>query len=136
MEEQRGWVFPSQTPASLPRPFALRTLSRLAKPLLHTCSLLLSFLSPSLPPPPLVPPSNSLSVPGHHCQQLGRFTANCATCGPLKGRKREGRLGTVPRGGGVYSGAMHARTDGHTEYGCHHKTPCLISRERRFNPGC
>lgn len=30
-----------------------------------------------------------VSLPRQHCQQLEHITANCATCGPLKARKRE-----------------------------------------------
>lgn len=30
-----------------------------------------------------------VSLLGQHCQQLEHITANCATCGPVKSRKRE-----------------------------------------------
>lgn len=30
-----------------------------------------------------------VSLLGQHCQQLEHITANCATCGPMKSRKRE-----------------------------------------------
>lgn len=30
-----------------------------------------------------------VSLPRQHCQQLEHITANCATCGPPKARKRE-----------------------------------------------
>lgn len=34
------------------------------------------------------PAPHYVSLPGQCCQQLEHITANCATCGPLKGRKR------------------------------------------------
>lgn len=67
-------------------------------PFFFPASTLHLTFSSSLPSIPLVslllrrsqaPSPHSISVPGHCCQQLERITANCATCGPLKGRKRE-----------------------------------------------
>lgn len=53
------------------------------------------FLPSSLPSSLLLsgsqaPAPHYVSLPGQCCQQLEHITANCATCGPLKGRKREG----------------------------------------------
>lgn len=71
----------------------------------------LSSLQPTHPNPPRVP-SHSVSVPGHRCQQLERITANCATCGPLKGRKteEEGRAPCQTEVG--FAVCARARTDG------------------------
>lgn len=73
-------------------------------------------LPPSLHPLPrssqlLLP--HSISVPGHRCQQLERITANCATCGPLKGRKREeeGRAPCQMEVGFAVCARAHAQAD-------------------------
>lgn len=36
----------------------------------------------------LTPSPPYVSLPGQHCQQLEHITANCATCGSLKDRKK------------------------------------------------
>ncbi len=68
---------------------------------LHPSPPYILFLPSSLPPSPLLllyasqaPAPHYVSLPGQCCQQLEHITANCATCGPLKGRKR-GEEGTA-----------------------------------------
>lgn len=73
----------------------------------YPCHLPLVFaLTVSFPPLPLplyllqnarhTPSPPYVSLPGQRCQQLGHITANCATCGPLKDRKKGGWGSSVP----------------------------------------
>lgn len=73
--------------------------------------LYIFFLPPFLPSRlPLyasqAPAPHYVSLPGQCCQQLEHITANCATCGPLKGRKRgeEGKALCQWRWGGCVCG--------------------------------
>lgn len=84
--------------------FFQSTLAVYLVPTIHTLLFIFPHLSLFLPlrslsclPPPLCLQQiarNTLStpyvsLPRQHCQQLEHITANCATCGPLKARKRE-----------------------------------------------
>lgn len=68
-------------------------------------SFLLTFLCfcPYGSPPPLHSPcvcctlsTPYVSLPGRRCQQLEHITANCATCGPQKARKKGGWGSKMP----------------------------------------
>lgn len=82
------------------------------------------------------PVPHHISLPRQCCQQLEHITANCATCGCLKGLKREGE-GTAQcqwRWDGLEFYVV-GRRNALQLSGYSHKALCLITNKHQFNQG-